>query len=311
MEKEADKMKFFMRQSGAGKARGAALCGLARRFRLQLFLAALVALYFLSAPKSEKAVTSALLNPKYEPDQIELFEPEKGSLVLSKAGAFWLGQLSLDGEGAAGCEKCLYFICDNIVVNKLLYNLKSLVKLYEISDKKSAAASYGLRQDRAFSLKIRQKTQVVSSLKFGSVDSLARIFLCSDKNTKIWSTDSAALAPYLTARADFWAAPEIFPKDVVGEDKKYRHGKLAVGADKKPLLADNFDWSGALAKTFDAGDGNVYRAYFLPRTDGDYWCRFEAVPAAQRSLEEKDALKKVNAVFLVSAWTYSRVFEEE
>lgn len=308
-------MNFFKRQGAEGKARCAALYGIARRFSLQLFLAALVALYFLSAPKSEKAVTSALLNPKYEPDQIELFEPEKGSLVLSKAGAFWLGRLPLDGGdasgSAAGGEICLYFICDNTVVNKLLYNLKSLVKLYEISDKKSAGSSYGLRQDRAFSLKIRQKTQVVSSLKFGSVDSLGRIFLSADKNTKIWSTDSAALAPYLTAGADFWAAPEIFPKAVVGEDKKFRHGKLALGSDKKPLLAGAFDWSGALAKTFDAGDGNVYRAYFLPRTDGDYWCRFEAVPAAQRPREEKDALKKINAVFLVSAWTYGRVFEEE
>ncbi len=298
----------------------AKIFGLAKRFSLQIFLAALVALYFFAAPKTEKAVTSALLNPKYEPDQIELFEPGKGSLVLKKTDAFWLGQMPLDAAalnggaegaaGAAGGENTLYFVCDNTVVNKLLYNLKSFLKLYEISDKKSAADSFGLRQDRAFLLKIRQKTQVVSSLKFGSVDSLGRIFLTADKNTKIWSTDSAALAPYLTANADFWAAPEIFPKDLVGVDKKYRRGKLAAGADGRPLLAAAFNWSDASVKVYDAGDGNLYRAYFLPRTDGDYWCRLEAVPAAQRPQEEKDAMKKLNAVFVVSAWTYSRALEE-
>lgn len=310
-------MSFKSEKNSAPRFGLAKIFGLAKRFSLQIFLAALVALYFLSAPKTEKAVTSALLNPKYEPDQIELFEPRKGSLVLKKTGAFWLGQMPLDSaalnggaEGAAGGENTLYFVCDNTVVNKMLCNLKSFLKLYEISDKKSAADSFGLRQDRAFLLKIRQKTQVVSSLKFGSVDSLGRIFLTADKNTKVWSTDSATLAPYLTASADFWAAPEIFPKDLVGADKKYRHGKLAAGADGRPLLAAAFNWSDASVKVYDAGDGNLYSAYFLPKTDGDYWCRLEAVPAAQRPQEEKDAMKKLNAVFVVSAWTYSRAFEE-
>ena len=307
MAEEADKMSLEPQKNSAPRFGLAKIFGLAKRFSLQIFLAALVALYFLAAPKTEKAVTSALLNPKYEPDQIELFEPGKGSLVLKKTGAFWFGQMPLD---AAGDENTLYFICDNTVVNKLLYNLKSIVNLYEISYTNSAKDNFGLRQDRAFLLKIRQKTQVVSSLKFGSVDSLGRIFLTADKNTKIWSTDSAALAPYLTANAGFWAAPEIFPKDLVGADKKYRHGKLARGADGRPLLAAAFNWSDASVKVYDAGDGNLYRAYFLPRTDGDYWCRLEAVPAAQRPQEEKDAMKKLNAVFVVSAWTYSRALEE-
>ena len=299
----------------------AKIFALAKRARLQIFLAALIALYFAAAPKTEKAVTSALLNPKYEPDQIELFEPGRGRLLLTKAGGFWLGQAPLDcassncgadsgaGNDAFGAsdqaldgENSLYFICDNTVVQKLLYNLKRIVKLYEISYKKSSENNFGLRQDRAFLIKIRQKSEVISSLKFGSVDSLGRIFLSADKNTKIWSTDSAPLAPYLTASADFWAAPEIFPKSVVGADKKWRHGKLARVA---------LDWSPASVKTFDPGDGNLYRALFLPKADGDYLCRFEAVPAAHRPQEEKDALKKLNAVFDVSAWTYSRVFDGE
>ena len=289
----------------------------AKKWRLQLALAALAALYFFSAPKAQKAASRALLNSKSEADKIELFEPGRGCLVLSKAGSFWLGeflseQSADDGRGGrnASDKKSLFFSCDSMLVEKLLYNLRKNVKVYEISDKKDAKNSFGLRQDRAFLIKIRRKSEVISSLNFGSVDSQNRIFFCVDNDTKIQLTDSAALAPYLTASADFWAAPEIFPKDIVGADKKWRHGKLAV-AGGQALLADGLDWSGAAEKVYDAGDGNIYRACFLRKPDGDYWFRFEAQPSAQRPEEEKAALKKINAVFDASAWTFEKVFEED
>ena len=295
-----------------GKPWSAALFGLAKNFGLQIFLALLVALYFASAPKTEKSVKSALLNPKYQADQIELFEPGQGRLVLTKAGSFWLGQFESDqAHGLDSSKNSVYFSCDSILIQKLLYNLQSIVNLYEISYTNSAKEKFGLRQDRAFSLKIWQKTQVVTSVKFGALDSQKRIALCADKNTKIWSTDSAALAPYLTVSPDFWAAPEIFPKDILGADKKYRHGKLALSPANPgaPLLASELDWSAARQKIFDSGDGNLYRALFLPKSGGDYYFAFEAVPSAQRPQEEKDALKKINAVWTVSAWTFERVFE--
>lgn len=278
----------------------------AKKFRLQILFALLVLLYFAAAPKNEKFFERAFLTSMSEADKIEMSEPGRGSLSFSKCGSFWLGEFySEEGE-----SQPLFFCCDKSLVEKLLYNLQRKNRLYEISGSKDAKSAYGLRQDCAFSLKIRRKSEVILSLNFGSVDSKKRIFICVDNDTKISSTDSTAFAPYLALDANFWAAPEIFPKDIVGAEKKYRHGKLAV-LDGRPLKADDFDWTGAAEKDFDPGDGNFYRAYFLQRTDGDYCFRFEALPSAQRPSEEKAALKKINAVFLVSAWTFEKVFEED
>ena len=280
----------------------------AKKWKPQIFLAALALLYFAAAPKKEKSVTSALLNPKYQADKIELFEPGRGSLALSSAGSFWIGEF-FSHEGAA--ERRLFLACDKEQIEKFLANLKALVELIEISPRESSAEFYGLGDDKAFSIKVYQKGSVVSWLKFGSVDSVGRIFLRSQSNKKIWAADSKTLSPYLTARADFWAAPEIFPKDIVGSDKKYRHGRLALDSFGSPLLATSVNWSGALEKKYDPGDGNIYRALFLPKTDGDYYCLFSAQPSAQRPQEEKAALNKINSVFLASAWTFERVFESE
>ena len=266
--------------------------------RLQILLVFLAAIFFAASPKREKSFNTALLNPKYDVDQIELLEPGGQGLVLKKCGSFWLGQKESRGS------RILYFVCDSSLAENFIGGLKKIVRVEEISDKKNLAA-YGLKPGQAFLLCLKKDGKTLSQITFGNVDSLKRIFFSVPKRQKILSIDSDFFAPYLTADPNLWASPEIFPKSVVGIDKKYRHGRLAFD------LQEDFDWSGASSKTFDAGDGNVYRALFLQRTDGDYWNRFEAVPAAQRPQEEKDALKKINAVFNVSAWTYGRVMEQE
>ncbi|MBQ3837872.1 MAG: hypothetical protein II814_12195, partial [Treponema sp.] len=60
-----------------------------------------------------------------------------------------------------------------------------------------------------------------------------------------------------------------------------------------------------------ANDGNVYKALFLPKTDGDYYFSLDVQPSVQRPQAEKDAIKKINAVFNASAWTAQRLLKEE
>lgn len=274
-----------------------------KKFRLQILLALLAALYFLSAPKSEKSFTTALLNPKHKVQKIVLGNLEQGKLVIQKTGSFWLGQKNVaDG-------KDLFFICDPALAENFLSVLKRISTVYEVSNTINLKA-YGLEKGGAFYLELFDGEKSVLNIIFGSVDSAHRLFFFVPERQKIFSIDSESLAPCLSASENLWASPEIFPKEIVGTDKKYRHAKLA-SLQGQPLLADDINWQNALAKDYDAGDGNVYRAFFLPKTDGDYYCRLQVQPSAQRPQEEKDSLKKINAVFNVSAWTFERVMEQE
>lgn len=279
------------------------ILSLAKKFRLQMLLAALVAIYFLSAPKSEKSFKSVFLNPKYGVDSIELCE-KGGALFLEKAGSFWLGSLDLENG------KKLCFACDNLLVEKFLSNLRNVSDFYEISSGQGAKAGYGLDDADSFSLTLRQGDKKVLSVNFGSVDSRRRVFFCIEGKSKILAVDSESLSPYLTASENFWASPEIFPIGVVGMDLKYRRGKASL-KNGKPLLAEDLNWSGALEKTFDAKDGNVYKALFLPSADGDYYFALASNPSAQRDPVEKAALLKINSVFNVSSWTVERLLKEE
>ena len=191
------------------------------------------------------------------------------------------------------------------MIESFLSALKRLATVYEISDTKNLKA-YGLEKGGAFFLELFSNEKSVLKIFFGSVDSAHRLFFFVPEREKIFSIDSEALAPYLTASENHWANPEIFPKEIVGTDKKYRHAKLA-SLQGQPLLADAFNWSDAQVKDYDAGDGNLYKALFLPATQGDYYCRLQVQPSAQRPQEEKEALKRINAVFMASAWTVERV----
>ena len=288
----------------------------AKKARLQIFLLALAALYFLSAPKSEKSFKTALLNPKYNVDQIFLSDPQNGSLELKKIGSFWFGQK----EFLANSQESLCFVCDSFMVQSFIKGLKNIVRVYEVSGKKNLKA-FGLQEGQSFLLRAKKDGKEVTCVNFGSVDSQKRIFFCVPKRQKIFSVQSDFLIPYISTAPSLWASPEIFPKSLVGADKKYRRGKIALesGATSLasergaglPLLAQNVNWQGATVKTFDTQDGNVYRAYFLPKTDGDYYYWLNVSPSAQRTQQEKEALKKINAVFNVSAWTFERVMEQE
>lgn len=293
-----------------------------------VFLAFLIALFFASKPQSEKSFKSALLNPKYDVDQIELCEGNLGPLLLSKRGNFWLGELELD-DG-----KKLCFPCEKTMVEKFVSNLKALAQVYEISDKKNAKKNYGLDEEKSFRLLLTEKGKVRSALDFGSVDSRRRIYFSTKKREsagagnaganktsakgpagKILAVDSSPLEPYLTTAPNFWAAAEIFPKEIVGSDQKYRRGKIALSKNGRPLLAQDLDWTSAVKKDYDSEDGNFYSARFVPMDPaagqaGGYYGSFIAKPSAQRDPEEKEALAKINVVFEASSWTVSKLLDQ-
>lgn len=270
-----------------------------KKCKLQLLWALLALIFFLSAPKKEKEFKSALLNPKYKVDEIELIQRNSQKLLLKKTGSFWLGETEIEGKDK------LYFSCQNELVQKLLFNLSGITSFYEMSSGNKNLQKYGLAKEDSFTLKLSQNDSVVSAITFGSLDSRHRIFFCVQNQEKIFAAPSSPFEPYLNVNVDFWASPEIFPKEIVGADLKYRRGRVAY--------AKGLDWSKALEKVYDAKDGNIYKALFIPRNDSsdDYYCAFFAQPAAQRSQEEKDALKKINLLSIVSRWTLQRLLDEE
>ena len=279
---------------------------LLKKYFLQAILIFLSLLYFLSAPKTEKRFKTALLNPKHDAQKIVLGVGRQ-SLVLEKAGSFWLGTKECDDK------KPLFFSCDSDTIRSFLSLLKKNATVVEAAGEKSLS-SYGLKNGDGFFLGLYNLSgDEILSLRFGSVDSSRNIFFYVPKRKKIFSIDSEPFEPYLSVDVNFWASAEIFPKDIVGSDKKYRRGHLVFepGAKEKPLLSTSVDWTEAREKTYDPGDGNLYRALFLPKKDGDYLFCFNAMPSAQRPSAEKDALKKINAVFNVSQWTFERVMEQE
>ncbi len=276
-----------------------------KKFFPQILLLFLAALFFLSAPKKEKTFKTALLNPKRSVQKIVLGDPKFGKISLEKAGSFWLGKKEFsDGKAA-------FFPCDSDAIKGLLSALKKISTVAEVSGSKKLS-SYGLEKGGAFFLGLYDDGEKEAvSIYFGSLDSRRRIFFFVPKRQKIFAIDSQPLAPYLSLDMNFWASPEIFPKDIVGADKKWRRGKMALSPKGQALLAQDFDWSGAKEKIFDAGDGNLYKALFLPADEGDYYCLFLARPSAQRPQVEKEALKKINSISLVSSWTFERLLLEE
>ncbi len=303
---------------------------IAKRFLPQIVLAFFVAIFFIASPKSEKSFDTALLNPKYEIDEISLRYEKEGSAVLSRRGSFWIcDYVSPDGKKAV-------FPCDSTLVKNLLDHSRNVIKVYEISDSLKNKNSLGLSQDDAFCLEFSQNGKSVSKIYFGSADARRRIAFCVDKQKKIYCTDSAVLS-YLTVSPDFWCDPNIFPESVcdkidggalaisplaietekdLSQIARLRHGKFFLDEipnfSREDLRYFQSDFPELPCVKIDDGKGNVYRAFFMltEGAEGDYFCRFDAIPSAARSEDETLAIKSFDYVTTVSAWTFARIFGE-
>ena len=305
---------------------------IAKKFFPQIALAILVAIFFIANPKSEKSFESALVNPKYEIDEISLRYEKEGSATISKRGAFWIyDYVSPEGKKAT-------FPCDSTVVKNLLDFSRSVVKVYEISDNLKNIDSFSLSQDDAFCLEFSQNGKTVSKIFFGAADSRRRIAFYVDKQKKIFCTDSAILS-YLTLSPDFWCDPNIFPESVcdkidegtlaisplaIGIEKdlsqiaRLRHGKIFLGEIQNFSIENlrhsqnGFSAAELPCARIDDGKGNIYQAFFMPTggAEGDYFCRFTAIPSAARNESDALAIKSLDYVTTVSAWTFGRIFGE-
>lgn len=304
---------------------------IARKYFPQVILAFLVAIFFIASPKSEKHFETALVNPKYEIDEISLRYEREGSATISKRGAFW----TCDYVSPEG--KRTVFPCDGTVVKKLLGCSRSVITVYEISDSLKNMASLGLSQEDAFCVEFSQDGNAVSKIFFGAADSRRRIAFYVDSKKKIYCTDSAILS-YLTLSPDFWCDPNIFPESVcdkmdgatiaisplaigtepdLSQISRLRHGRIFLdeipGFSLEGLRHSQNGFSMDLpCVKIDDGRGNVYQAFFMPTggAEGDYFCRFVAQPSAARSEAESLAIKSLDYVTTVSAWTFGRIFSE-
>ena len=301
---------------------------IARRFFPQIILAVLVAIFFIANPKAEKSFDTALVNPKYEIDRISLRCEKEGSATLSKCGAFWICEY-------ASPERRIVFPCENSTVEKFIENSRNVIKVYEISDSLKNKNSFSLSDDDAFSVEFSHSGETVSKILFGSEDSRLRVAFCVEGRKKIFCTDSAVLS-YLTLSPDFWCDPNIFPESVCGNldggtlaisplgsgvEKdlpriaSLRHGKIffdeipGFSCDDLRYLQNGFSDDFPCVK-IDDGKGNVYQAFFMPTggAEGDYFCRFVAFPSSARNEREALAIKSLDYVSTVSAWTFSRIF---
>lgn len=304
---------------------------IARKYFPQVILAFLVAVFFIASPKTEKSFETALVNPKYEIDEISLRYEREGSATISKRGAFWTcDYVSPEGKRAV-------FPCDGTVVKNLLGCSRNVITVYEISDSLKNMDSLGLSQEDAFCVEFSQDGKTVSKIFFGAADSRRRIAFYVDSQKKIYCTDSAILS-YLTLSPDFWCDPNIFPESVcdkmdgatiaisplaigtepdLSQISRLRHGKIFL--DEIPAFSleglryfENRISSELPCVKIDDGRGNVYEAFFMPTggAEGDYFCRFVALPSAARSEAESLAIKSLDYVTTVSAWTFGRIFSE-
>lgn len=304
---------------------------IARKYFPQIALAFLVAVFFIASPKNEKSFETALVNPKYEIDEISLRYEREGSATISYRGAFWTcDYVSPEGKRAV-------FPCDGTVVKNLLGYSRSVITVYEISDSLKNMDSLGLSQEDAFCVEFSQDGNAVSKIFFGAADSRRRIAFYVDSQKKIYCTDSAILS-YLTLSPDFWCDPNIFPESVCGkmdgatiaisplaigiepdlsQISRLRHGRIfldeipAFSLEGLRLSQNGFSMDFPCVK-IDDGRGNVYEAFFMPTggAEGDYFCRFVAQPSAARSEAESLAIKSLDYVTTVSAWTFGRIFSE-
>lgn len=292
-----------------------------------IVLVVLVAIFFIARTKTEQSFSAALVNPKYEIDTISLrYEKEGRSAALSNCGSFWTCDYA-SPEGKA------VFPCDNAVIQKFLEHSRNIVKIYEISDSLKNREAFGLSQDASFCVEFFQSGETVSKLYFGTADLRRRVAFCVDKQEKIYSTNSAILS-YLTLSPDFWCDPNIFPESVcdgmdggtlaitplaiekeLSKIASLRHGSVFLDEINGFSLEDVRRSQNGISGGFpfvsvDDGKGNVYQAFFMPTggAEDDYFCRFVALPSVARSEREALAIKSLDYVTTVSAWTFGRIF---
>ena len=118
------------------------------------------------------------------------------------------------------------------------------------------------------------------------------------------------------------AAKNSGEENSVGKIARLRHGKVSLEeipdfwSEKwRFVLQCEFSEEFAFASKvkIDDGKGNIYQAFFKPTkgAEGDYFCRFVGFPSAARSESESLAIKSLDYVTTVSAWTFTQIFGEQ
>lgn len=319
---------------------------IAKKFFLQMLLAILAAIFFIASPKIEKSFETTLVNPKYEIDEIFLRYEKEGSARISKRGAFWIcDYISPDGKKAVfPCDntavKNLLDHSRNIVkVYEISDSLKNKDSLglsqddafclefsqngeivsrifFGAADARRRIAFYVDKQKKIYCTDSAILAYLTVSPDFWCDPNIFPESVCGDLS------DAVSLAIMYPYEGERRAAKNSGEENSVGKIARLRHGKVSLEeipdfwSEKwRFVLQCEFSEEFAFASKvkIDDGKGNIYQAFFKPTkgAEGDYFCRFVGFPSAARSESESLAIKSLDYVTTVSAWTFTQIFGEQ
>ncbi len=273
-------------------------------FDIVLFL--ILALTFIPFAKNKRvALTSAALNPKYteEVSQITIEVPslnESESVSLKKYGSIWIGS-----DSKTNCV----WPCDSSSVKNLLFVLSKTVKMYKKSEKSASWESLGVDEESAKKITLAASDGTVfSKLYYGSEDGiLKRICLRSHGQDKTFETENA-VSTYLTADAQFWADPYIFPQAVTELSKEESENFLRRGQIISFIPPDGSTPSHTLTKIFENEADITLKFYDNGNNSYSVTTKINSSPFT--SSAEHEGISKLNYSFSISSWTYEKLLEQ-
>lgn len=292
-------------------------------------LTVLVLLYiisFINPVKSEKhnIITTALVNPKYEISEVNIYHKDFGNLSLHNYSDFWGGEFFNN-------QDYIYFPADSKLVNDFIKNVKQVIELDKITQsKKDVFPLYNLTDDAVVVSFYDNDKNCISKIYFGALNkTMDKIFLRTDRNISVYAMDSK-IVDFLDPSIKNWTEQNIIPQGISHnleyskiQNFTYTENNVTEKAGEKAkekitslrfseILTDFSAGTKTLELNIAEGNGSEYRLSFYPAVtrNGDcYIYDINIKPAITYSENQKEFIKKLNYSGAISQWTYSSITE--
>lgn len=296
---------------------------------LSLTLIVLVLIYilsFISLKNSSKhnTVTTALLNPKYEISEVNIYHKDYGNLSLHNYADFW-------GAEFYNNQDYIYFAADSKQVNDFIKKAQQIVDLDKITQSKKDIFSLYDLTDNAVTVSFYDGDKnCVSKIYFGALNkTMDKIFLRTDKNMSVYAMDSKII-DYLDPSIKNWTEQNLIPQGISHnleyskiQNFTYTENSLTKKAGDKAkekitalrfseILTDFSAQQKSLELNIAEGNGTEYKLSFYPAETliGDcYIYDIKIKPAVTYPDEQKEFIKKLNYSGAISLWTYNSITE--
>ncbi len=282
---------------------------------------------------AQKTVKSAILNPKYKDDLSEIkITVSNDSILIKKYEDLWL-MTKKNGDEETST------LADSAIINSLVEKAIKIQNMYKISDKKSNFDALKVTESNSTSISfIGKDNKLYTKVHFGYKNSLLnRIALRAENSNSVFEAENL-FDQYLNCDINYWADGLILneasnPLYITFSDEKtdlktsetnasfsetkktltsLRHGRILHKGDLK-----NMSFESKLI--MQNGDGRIVKIYFYKENaskirgtktendEGSYFYTRSFIPSPLDSKERAEALKKDDALYEISSWTYERI----